>query len=80
MKGTLEEDVRPSLLIRPQSDRVMEKITVPFFLFLEKIGAGKSFAPLHVKDLAKAMKKAIVDTKPGVQTFSLLQIKKMIGM
>ena len=69
MKGELEQALialnfpcliifRPPLLIRPNSDRLGEKIAERIFRVLNRIGMLKSQRPLAVEKLAQAMLKA----------------------
>ena len=69
MKGELEQAIialnfphliifRPPLLIRPNSDRLGEKIAERIFRVLNRIGLMKSQRPLAVEKLAQTMLKA----------------------
>ena len=69
MKGELEQAIialnfphliifRPPLLIRPNSDRLGEKIAERIFRVLNRIGMLKNQRPLAVEKLAQAMLKA----------------------
>ena len=69
MKGELEQALialnfpcliifRPPLLIRPNSDRLGEKVAERIFRVLNRIGMLKSQRPLAVEKLAQAMLKA----------------------
>ena len=71
MKGELEQAIialnfphliifRPPLLIRPNSDRLGEKIAERIFRVLNRIGMLKSQRPLAVEKLAQAMLKAVL--------------------
>ena len=71
MKGELEQALialnfppliffRPPLLIRPNSDRLGEKIAERIFRVLNRIGMLKSQRPLAVEKLAQAMLKAVL--------------------
>lgn len=66
MKGKLEDDIlslnfnhtfifRPSILIRPHSDRLGERISVSLFNFLEKFKLLGNYGSVPVRTLAKAM-------------------------
>ena len=66
LKGTLEEAIiklkfknliimQPGSLIRPESDRLGENISVKLLRFLNKFGLLIKFCPLLVHDLAKTM-------------------------
>jgi len=71
MKGELEQAVialnfprliifRPPLLIRPNSDRLGEKIAERILHGFDRIGLMKSQRPLVVEKLAQAMLKAVL--------------------
>lgn len=71
MKGELEQALialnfprliifRPPLLIRPNSDRLGEKVAERIFRVLNRIGLMKSQRPLAVEKLAQAMLKAVL--------------------
>ena len=71
MKGELEQAVialnfprliifRPPLLIRPNSDRLGEKIAERILHGFDRIGLMKSQRPLAVEKLAQAMLKAVL--------------------
>ena len=71
MKGELEQAMlalkfphliifRPPLLIRPNSDRLGEKIAERIFRVLNRIGMLKNQRPLAVEKLAQAMLKAVL--------------------
>ena len=71
MKGELEQALialnfpcliifRPPLLIRPNSDRLGEKIAERIFRVLNRIGMLKNQRPLAVEKLAQAMLKAVL--------------------
>lgn len=88
MKGQLEEKIqdlefdrlniiRPSLLIRPNSDRTMEKIGVSLFRGLNALGLAQQYTPIKVEKVARAMVESInrytqTVNKVGVQ--DILQI------
>mgnify|MGYP001946166292 CR=1 FL=1 len=66
MKGKLEESIvsldfsrlmifHPSLLIRPNTDRPLEKLSANILNGLNKIGLLKKYKPLRVSDVATAM-------------------------
>jgi uncharacterized protein YbjT (DUF2867 family) len=90
MKGVLEENIRrigfqtflvlqPSILIRPNSNRLGERIVVKVLLFFNKIGLAQRYQPLHVKDLAQAIKIALLTHQGIVKVFSLREIKQLIA-
>lgn len=81
MKGALEEAItalgyprlricRPPLLIRPDSDRPGERISVRILHSLNAIGLLRSQRPLPVADLARALLAAALDSQDGVKTCS----------
>jgi len=70
MKGKLEEEIeeldfekliilQPSILIRPDSDRTLEKLGVRIVKALNKMGILKNSTPIEVETLAKAMIKSV---------------------
>lgn len=74
LKGTLENDVRsldfnkliivkPSLLIRPNSNRKSESLGVGIIKFFNVLGLLKKQRPLSVDLVAKAMYNSIADSK-----------------
>ena len=79
MKGQLEEAIKqiefdrlaiikPSLLIRPSSDRTLENIGVHAIQCLDKLGFLRQYRPLHVDTVAKAMIRcALGSPKPFVE-------------
>jgi uncharacterized protein YbjT (DUF2867 family) len=90
MKGMLEQSIRqlgfpsllifqPSLLIRPNTKRLGEKFAQLILKFLNQIGLAKNQAPLHVKNLAKAMTIALLHQLDVVKVFSLVEIKDLVA-
>lgn len=88
MKGTLEIEIeklnfqktiimQPPSLIRPNSTRKGELIGMKIIFFLNKIGLFKSYKPLHVLDLAKAMIKSVKQNPLGTHTLNPSDIKKI---
>ena len=81
MKGELEQAIialnfphliifRPPLLIRPNSDRLGEKVTKRILYGLNRIGLLKNQRPLAVETLAKAMLKvALRPPEHSVQVY-----------
>lgn len=78
MKGAIENDVRalgfPSLtiirppsLIRPHTDRLGEKITVPLFRFLNIFGIARGMRPISTASVAAAMANVGAETQEGEQ-------------
>ena len=88
LKGSLEEAVKklsfscilifqPGSLIRPDSDRFAEKISVKLLLFLNKIGILKNLAPISVRQLAQSMQLALNKFHHGVHIISLKKIMEL---
>ena len=81
MKGALEQALialnfprliifRPPLLIRPNSDRLGEKVAEQIFRGLNRIGLLKNQCPLAVETLAQAMLKAALrSSEHSVQVY-----------
>lgn len=76
IKGELEQAVeklnfenyivfRPGPLVRPNSDRGGEKISISIISFLNKLGFLRKMAPLPVKELAKLMIRYAKNPPPG---------------
>lgn len=79
MKGQLEEDVkklgfrslfimRPPSLIRKDTDRFGEKISVSLLQALNKVGLLRSLRPMPTAQVAEAMIAMVKDGKEGVRT------------
>src|SRR5699024_2165941 len=88
MKGEIEERIkalhfenlqvfRPPSLIRPDSDRVGERLGVKMLSFLNKFGMLKSLKPLSVEDLAKAMLIKLKIANSGIEVFNPQQIHQI---
>ena len=89
MKGELEQALialnfprliifRPPLLIRPDSDRLGEKVAERVFRVLNHIGMLKSQRPLAVEALAQAMlKTALRSSEHSVQVYEPQDIFKL---
>ncbi|AQY21566.1 NAD(P)H-binding protein [Riemerella anatipestifer] len=89
MKGKLEEAIaelnfssliilRPSLLIRPETKRLGERISLPMLNTFNKIGLLKKYQPISVEDLSKAMVKAVERYKVGTHILELKQILELV--
>lgn len=89
MKGVLEVAVKklqftrldllqPSLLIRPNSDRIGEKVSEKLLKVLNAVGILKSYQPINVQDLAKIIKDLAFVSESGVFTHQLKDILKML--
>ena len=85
MKGKLEEAVealgfesfnffRPGPLVRPNTDRIGEKIGVSVMGFLSSLGVLKSMEPLPVKSLAALMLRYAKNPKVGKTILEASQI------
>jgi uncharacterized protein YbjT (DUF2867 family) len=88
MKGMLEQSIRqlgfssllifqPSLLIRPNTNRLGEKLGQRILELLNNLGFARNHAPIQVSDLAKAMRIALLHQQDGVKVFSLLEINDL---
>ena len=89
MKGELEQALialnfprltifRPPLLIRPNSDRLGEKVAEQIFRGLNRIGLLKNQRPLAVETLAQAMLKAALrSSEHSVQVYEPQDIFKL---
>lgn len=89
MKGKLEAEVlkldfnrtiifQPPSLIRPNSDRNGEIIGMKVIRFFNNFGIFKSYEPLHVTDLAKAMIKSVKHLSNGNHIIKPSDIKKLL--
>ena len=85
MKGALEEAVKklsfpsllifqPSVLIRSNSDRAGENLSVKTINFLNKLGILKRYRPMPTKVLAEKMLSAVYNSPKGTFTFTLNKI------
>ncbi|MGI9527038.1 MAG: NAD(P)H-binding protein [Weeksellaceae bacterium] len=85
LKGKLEDAIkkldfnhlviaRPSMLIRPNSKRMGEKIGVVILKFINKLGLFKNQQPLHVEKVAKALIVAGKTAKDKVKTIGVKDI------
>lgn len=88
MKGQLEEDVknlgfrslyimRPPSLIRKDTDRFGEKVSVKILLMLNKIGLLRSIRPMPTSQVAHTMITMAKQAKEGVFTFEPKDIWKI---
>ena len=82
MKGTLEDAVKtlefprlvifqPSVLIRPNSNRGGENLSVKAISFLNKLGLFKRYRPMPTTILAERMRKETATAPKGSHTFTL---------
>ncbi|WP_434576103.1 NAD(P)H-binding protein [Riemerella anatipestifer] len=89
MKGKLEEAItelnfpsllilRPSLLIRPETKRLGERISLPILNTFNKVGLLKKYQPISVKDLSRAMVKSVERYKAGTHILELKQILELV--
>ena len=85
MKGQLEDAVKalsfpsllifqPSVLIRPNSDRAGENLSVKTINFLNKLGILKRYRPMPTEILAEKMLSAVYNSPKGTFTFTLNKI------
>ena len=85
MKGALEEAVKklnfprllifqPSVLIRSNSDRAGENLSVKTINFLNKLGILKRYRPMPTEILAEKILSAIHNFRKGTFTFALNKI------
>lgn len=88
MKGQLEEDVkklgfrslhimRPPSLIRKDTDRFGESVSVKILLALNKIGLLHTIRPMPTSQVARAMITMAKQTKEGIFTFEPKDIWKI---
>lgn len=89
MKGQLEQDVmalgferlsifRPPSLIRPDTDRLGEKIALPIIKALNTIGLVKNMRPMSVETLATALRVAAKYPAKGIQILEAKDIWQMV--
>ena len=89
MKGTLEDKIKklqftstyiikPGSLIRPNTDRMGEKLGVNFIQFFNKIGLLKTYTPITVKDLSKVMITLGKTSKKGIHLIEMKEILNQI--
>ena len=85
MKGQLEDAVKalsfpsllifqPSVLIRPNSDRAGENLSVKTINFLNKLGILKRYRPMPTEILAEKMLSAVYSSPRGTFTLALNKI------
>ena len=85
MKGQLEDAVKaldfscllifqPSVLIRSNSDRAGENLSVKTINFLNKLGILKRYCPMPTEVLAEKMLSAVYNSPKGTFTFALNKI------
>ena len=85
MKGQLEDAVKalsfpsllifqPSVLIRSNSDRAGENLSVKTINFLNKLGILKRYRPVPTEILAEKMLSAVYNSPKGTFTFTLNKI------
>ena len=85
MKGQLEDAVKalsfpsllifqPSVLIRPNSDRAGENLSVKTINFLNKLGILKRYRPMPTEILAEKMLSAVYNSPKGTFIFALNKI------
>ena len=88
MKGALEEAVKklnfprllifqPSVLIRSNSDRAGENLSVKTINFLNKLGILKRYRPMPTQILAEKMLSAVYNSPKGTFTFTLNNVSSI---
>lgn len=89
LKGEVEEALlhlnfpslaifRPSILVRPNSDRMGEEIVLKALLIFNRLGIFQKYRPMSVEILAEALRKTAKKALPAVNTFVLDDIFKII--
>ena len=89
MKGTLESEVKklnfdvldivqPGILIRPNSDRLGERIAEKVIGVLNKVGLFQSYRATHVNDLAWTIKELSIKKEKGTRIVSLSEIVQLL--
>lgn len=89
MKGALEEAmkalqfqrldiVQPSLLIRPNSDRLGERWSEKLLKFLNGVGLLKTYQPIKVQDLGFLMHQMVLNKTAGVYVWTLKDLLKKL--
>lgn len=89
MKGRLESEVKklnfdaldivqPGILIRPNSDRLGERIAEKVIGVLNKVGVFRSYRATHVNDLAWVIKVLSVKKEKGTRIVSLSEIVQLL--
>lgn len=85
MKGALEDAViklpftrldilQPSLLIRPKSDRLGEKVSEKLLQFLNVFKLMKSYQPIKVENLGLLIKQLVFEKQSGVFVWTLIDL------
>ena len=88
MKGELDDAVlklpftrtaivRPTSLIRKNTDRTIEKISVPLLIFLNKLGLMSGMRPMKTETVARAMVKIAKENLQGI--FEARDIRKLVN-
>lgn len=89
MKGRLESEVKklnfdaldivqPGILIRPNSERLGERIAEKVIGVLNKLGVFRSYRATHVNDLAWVIKELSVKKEKGTRMVSLTEIVQLL--
>lgn len=68
--------ILPGSLIRPNTDRSIEKISIRFLNLLNSLGLFKTFQPLHVSEVAECMKYFSINSQNGYHKIEMPQILK----
>lgn len=88
MKGELDDAVqklafprtaivRPTSLIRKNTDKTIEKISVPLLMFLNKLGLLRGMKPMRTETVARAMVKVAKGNMHGI--FEARDIRKLVN-
>jgi uncharacterized protein YbjT (DUF2867 family) len=89
MKGALENKIKalsfsrllifqPGPLVRPNTDRIAEKISIPVLNILCHLGLFKNYRPLAVSDLASAMIRKVKLKGEAIERIPMKQILKLL--
>jgi len=89
MKGSLEDAIKkvgfnhfnilqPGFIVRPNSDRLGEKIGLKLIYGFNKIGVFNQYRPIKTNDLAKAMIETVFIYKTSVQVVTLKEIEAIL--
>jgi len=90
MKGLLEDEIlnldfaqtlifQPPSLIRPNTDRKGEILSIKLIRIFNRLGFFKNYEPLHVSDLASVMIQTVLNFKPEKNVLKPIDIKTRIS-
>lgn len=88
MKGELDDAVLklpftrtaivcPTSLIRKNTDKTIEKISVPLLMFLNKLGLMRGMKPMKTETVARAMVKIAKENLQGI--FEARDIRNLVN-